>query len=130
MTDEEKAPHVKSAEADKARYAAEGGSTKASKKADSGKPKTTNGYALFLKEMHPVVTKKSPDLAFGEIGKRISELWKSITPTEQEKYKAKVSERAASWMLCHVNISYGCCVDTHAGVIKQSFAPRCKLVSM
>lgn len=31
--------------------------------------------------------KENPDLAFGEVGKRLGELWKEITPTEKSKFE-------------------------------------------
>lgn len=33
------------------------------------------------------VKKENPDLAFGEVGKRLGELWKEVTPTEKSKFE-------------------------------------------
>lgn len=31
--------------------------------------------------------KENPDLAFGEVGKRLGELWKEVTPSEKSKFE-------------------------------------------
>lgn len=85
MTVVEKKPFEERAAADKARYAAEGGKMK-SVKTGSGK---TNGYALFLKEMRPVVLKRHPGISFADVGRKVAELWKGIAESEKDKYKAK-----------------------------------------
>lgn len=33
------------------------------------------------------VKKENPDLAFGEVGKRLGELWKEVTPSEKSKFE-------------------------------------------
>lgn len=33
------------------------------------------------------VKKENPDLAFGEVGKRLGELWKEITASEKSKFE-------------------------------------------
>ena len=33
------------------------------------------------------VKKENPDLAFGEVGKRLGELWKEVTSTEKSKFE-------------------------------------------
>ena len=77
------------AAADKERYVAAGGKPSKASKKEKGEGKTANGYALFLKEMRPVVLKKQPDLQFAEIGRQVAALWKSISDAEKDKYKAK-----------------------------------------
>lgn len=33
------------------------------------------------------VKKENPDLAFGEVGKRLGELWKEVTASEKAKFE-------------------------------------------
>ena len=40
-----------------------------------------------LKQSEVQVKKENPDLAFGEVGKRLGELWKEVTPTEKSKFE-------------------------------------------
>ena len=45
-----------------------------------------HGFMLFSKEMRPYVERDDPSLTYGQVGKRLAELWRSLTDAEKAKY--------------------------------------------
>ena len=41
---------------------------------------------LFSKEMRPYVERDDPSLTYGQVGKRLAELWRCLTDAEKAKY--------------------------------------------
>ena len=42
---------------------------------------------LFSKEHRPKVKEENPDITFGQIGKKLGEMWRALSDAEKEKYK-------------------------------------------
>ena len=42
---------------------------------------------LFSKEHREKVKTESPDMSFGQIGKRLGEMWRELTDEEKQSYK-------------------------------------------
>lgn len=60
------------------------------KEAKEAKPKRGRSpYVFFCTEKRPEVVKKYPDLKFGEIGKKLGEMWKDLDDSKKEPYKQK-----------------------------------------
>lgn len=55
-------------------------------KGGSGK-KPLTGFMLFSKEHREKVKADDPDLSFGQIGKKLGEMWRALTDDEKEAYK-------------------------------------------
>ena len=55
-------------------------------KGGSGK-KPLSGFMLFSKEHREKVKTESPDMSFGQIGKRLGEMWRELTDEEKQSYK-------------------------------------------
>ena len=45
-----------------------------------------HGFMLFSKEMRPYVERDDPSLTYGQVGKRLAELWRGLTDAEKAKY--------------------------------------------
>ena len=99
MDSDDKAKYEAMAKQDKARYATEmksyspvkGASTAASKKKakDPNAPKRAlTSFMFFSSEMRPKIKEEDPDLSFGDIGKKLGELFRALSPEEKEKYDA------------------------------------------
>lgn len=81
-------PFEEQATADKARYASEGGGAASSKPKI---PRGPNAYAVFLKEIRPSVVEAEPGLTFGEVGRKVAELWRGMSDGEKDTFKAKAA---------------------------------------
>ena len=58
-----------------------------------GKPKRgLSAYMFFCTEKRPEVMKKYPDLKFGEVGKKLGEMWKELSDAKKEPFKQKAIE--------------------------------------
>ena len=44
---------------------------------------------LFSKEHRPKLKEEEPDLTFGQIGKKLGEMWRALSDEEKEEYKTK-----------------------------------------
>jgi len=42
---------------------------------------------LFSQEHRPKVKEENPDISFGQIGKKLGEMWRALNDEEKEKYK-------------------------------------------
>lgn len=43
---------------------------------------------LFSKEHRPKVKADNPDITFGQIGKKLGEMWRALPDKEKEQWKA------------------------------------------
>lgn len=59
---------------------------KASKKSGKGK-KPLKGFMLFSQQNREKVKKENKDITFGQIGKKLGEMWRALSDKEKEKYK-------------------------------------------
>lgn len=99
MTAEQKVKYDNMAAEDKKRYAREmkdyvppakssGGQGDKKKKKDPNAPKRSiTSYLAFSNEMRPKIKAENPALTFGELGKKIGELFKGLTAEEKVKYE-------------------------------------------
>jgi len=113
LTDEERKPYMQQAEEDKVRYSREkenysppSDSSESSdddrgrrssgepakkkrkkKKKDPNKPKRSmSSFMFFANEKRNQVREENPSLKITEIGKKLSELWKEISPEEKQRF--------------------------------------------
>ena len=102
MAAEAKAKYDKLAAADKERYAKEmknytppagsddkknaKGKTKAKKDPNAPK-KAMSAFMYFSNKMRPKIKAENPAFSFGDLGKRIGELYRALTPSEKEPYE-------------------------------------------
>jgi DNA repair protein RAD16 len=42
---------------------------------------------LFCKKMRPQVVAENPKLSFGEVGRKLGEMWRELSDEEKKKYK-------------------------------------------
>lgn len=112
LSPEEKAKWEGKADADKLRYENEmaaysapedsddesDGKMKPSKKAKKNKkdpnaPKRgKSAFIFFMSEMRQKVKEESPDLSFGEIGKKLGEMYKALSEADKAKYLEMAEE--------------------------------------
>jgi len=59
---------------------------KASAKKGGSKKKLT-GFMLFSKENREKVKAENPDITFGQIGKKLGEMWRALSDEEKAEYK-------------------------------------------
>jgi ubiquitin len=43
-------------------------------------------YMIFCKKMRPKVVKENPELTFGEVGRKLGEMWRELSDEEKKKY--------------------------------------------
>jgi HMG (high mobility group) box len=97
VSPEERAKYEKMAAADKTRYQnemkdyvpARGEATKAAKpKKDPNAPKKPlTSFMLFSNEVRSEIKKENPDMSFGELGKKIGELFRALSSEKKQKYE-------------------------------------------
>ena len=107
MAAEEKAKYEKMAATDKERYAKEmedytppagsGGKKKSpakkkAKKDPNAPKKAQSAFMFFSGKMRPKVKAENPDISFGDLGKRIGELYRALTPEEKEPYEKMAAD--------------------------------------
>lgn len=62
-------------------------------KKDPNAPKRgLTSFFLFSSEMRPKIKEQYPDMAFGDIGKKLGELFKELSPEEKAKYDEKAAK--------------------------------------
>jgi len=95
-----KAKYEAMAKADKERYKKEmadytpakspsDGKKATKKKKDPNAPKgAKSAYIYFSNEQRVKLKEKNPDMSFGEVAKKIGELYKALSPEEKKKYEA------------------------------------------
>lgn len=59
-----------------------------SKPAVSKTGKKLSGFMKFSKENRELVKEQNPGIAFGQIGKKLGEMWRELDPAEKEKWNA------------------------------------------
>lgn len=89
------------AAADKERYAKEmksytppagssdkkAGKKKKAKKDPDAPKKAMSAFMYFSNKMRPKIKAENPDISFGDLGKRIGELYRALTPEEKEPFE-------------------------------------------
>lgn len=50
------------------------------------KPKQLSPYMKFCKETRTTVVKENPKLTFGEVGRKMGEIWRDMSEDEKKKY--------------------------------------------
>ena len=50
------------------------------------------GYNVFVQEKFSKLKKRNKDMNFGDIGSKLGEQWKELTPAEQKKYEKKAAK--------------------------------------
>jgi LSD1 subclass zinc finger protein len=62
------------------------------KRKDPSAPKrASNAYMIFCKEKRAELKANRPDLPFGQLGKRLGEMWRSMTADEKRPYEDRAS---------------------------------------
>ncbi len=56
------------------------------------KPGVFPPFALFSQEQRPLLLQSDPNISFGEIGKKLGEMWHALTETEKEEYRRRARE--------------------------------------
>jgi hypothetical protein len=104
MSAEQKAKYEAMAKDDKQRYAKamedysppdEGkkGGAKGKKKKDPNAPKRgMTAFMYFSNEMRPKVKAQNPEMSFGDMGKKLGEMFRALTPEEKRKYEKKAED--------------------------------------
>jgi HMG (high mobility group) box len=62
------------------------GSKKKAKDPNAPKRASTS-YLYFSNEMRPKLKERQPELTFGELGQKLGEMFRKLTPEEKEKYE-------------------------------------------
>jgi hypothetical protein len=60
---------------------------KAVKGAKSKKP--LSGFMLFSKENRAGIKEENPEITFGQIGKKLGEMWRALDDKEKESFKSR-----------------------------------------
>src|ERR1700722_3373936 len=62
------------------------------KRKDPNAPKrASNAYMIFCKERRSQLKLDRPDLPFGQLGKRLGEMWRSMSAEEKKSYEDRAS---------------------------------------
>lgn len=62
------------------------GQGKKARKQQGEPKKPLSAYMFYVKENRAKLVKDNPNLSFGEVGKRLGEMWASLTPDEKAQY--------------------------------------------
>ncbi|CAB9513894.1 group protein B3 [Seminavis robusta] len=62
---------------------------KKAKKAGKGGKKPLSGFMLFSRENRPQVKEENPEITFGQMGKKLGEMWRALTDEEREEFKKR-----------------------------------------
>ncbi|KAH3674431.1 hypothetical protein WICMUC_003268 [Wickerhamomyces mucosus] len=93
LSDYEKEPFEKLAEADKKRFDSE-----KSKYLSSRPPKRPlTAFLRYSQEVRPSITSQNPGVSVLEIAKIIGNQWKTLSGSEQQKYKDEYTNDIAEW---------------------------------
>eukprot|EP00339_Tiarina_fusa_P012017 CAMPEP_0117026092 /NCGR_PEP_ID=MMETSP0472-20121206/19206_1 /TAXON_ID=693140 ORGANISM="Tiarina fusus, Strain LIS" /NCGR_SAMPLE_ID=MMETSP0472 /ASSEMBLY_ACC=CAM_ASM_000603 /LENGTH=74 /DNA_ID=CAMNT_0004732983 /DNA_START=90 /DNA_END=314 /DNA_ORIENTATION=- len=52
-----------------------------------GSKKQLSGFMLFSKENRPKIKEDNPEITFGQIGKKLGEMWRALTDEEKQAFK-------------------------------------------
>jgi len=107
---EEKAKIDKIVAEDKKRYAKEmkdyvppagsggkGGKSKKAKKDPNAPKRGMSSFMYFSNEMRPKLKEEDPSLSFGEMGKKLGEMFRGLSPEEKEKYEKMAKDDKARY---------------------------------
>jgi structure-specific recognition protein 1 len=106
--DEDGAPRKKAKTEKKPKKAApaageDGGDKKVKKtrkKKDKDAPKKgLSAFMFFSNDKREQIKTENPGIAFGEVGKKLGELWKTLTPEDKAPYDAKAEEDKGRYAL-------------------------------
>ena len=65
------------------------------------RPGTMPPFALFSQEMREKLQKEDPNIGFGDLGRKLGEMWHALTEDQKEEYRKKArqiaDERMKSW---------------------------------
>jgi hypothetical protein len=53
---------------------------------ESKKKREPGPYMVFCKKTRPKVVAENPDLSFGQVGKKLGEMWRELSDEEKKKY--------------------------------------------
>ena len=106
LSSDEKQKYEDMAAEDKKRYkkemasytppeGSEGKTKKKAKKDPNAPKKAATSFFIFSSEMRPKLKAENPDIKFGELGKKLGELFRNLSPEEKERYEQKASEDKA-----------------------------------
>ena len=56
------------------------------------KPGVFPPFALFSQEQRPVILKDEPNISFGEIGRKLGEMWHALSEEQKEEYRRRARE--------------------------------------
>ena len=66
---------------------------KQKRKKDKNAPKKAiSAFMYFSNENRDKIKEENPGIAFGDVGKKLGDLWKSMSPEEKAQYEAKAEE--------------------------------------
>jgi hypothetical protein len=60
---------------------------KAATKAKTAGKKPLSGFMLFSKENRIKVKEENPEMTFGQIGKKLGEMWRALSDKEKQEFK-------------------------------------------
>ena len=67
-------------------------STKGKAKKDPNAPKRgKSSFMFYSTEMRAKIKEENPDLSFGDLGRKIGEMFKALSPEEKAKYEKKAA---------------------------------------
>jgi hypothetical protein len=114
MSAADKVPYEEMASKDKDRYRSAmkdykpTGKTATKKKKDPNAPKRSKtSYIFFANEMRVKLKKENPSMTFGEVGKKIGEMFRALSSDEKKKYEEmaqKDKERARKEMASYKSV--------------------------
>lgn len=106
LDDKEKSRYEKMASTDKERYKDEmkdyspppATKEKGKKKKDPNEPKRgMSSFMYFSNEVRPKIKKEHPEMSFGELGKKIGEMFRELSPEEKLKYEEMAKKDKARY---------------------------------
>eukprot|EP00891_Asterochloris_glomerata_P007691 jgi/Astpho2/7691/Aster-02572 len=77
---------------------------KRAKKAKDAPKGALSAFMWFSNEKRPQVKEQFPDIAFGEVGKKLGEMWKAVDPEDKKRFEAMAArdkERAKTEMAAY-----------------------------
>jgi hypothetical protein len=89
------------------------------KRRDPGAPKrASNAYMIFCKERRAQLKNENPEMPFGQLGKRLGDLWRTMTAEEKrpyedlasgdrDRYKGEMNQYQSNVMMKQVNAATG-----------------------
>jgi HMG (high mobility group) box len=54
-----------------------------------GAKKQLSGFMLFSKEHRSKIKEDNPEMSFGQVGKKLGEMWRELTDEEKVAYKER-----------------------------------------